>query len=133
MGHSLKEMLKAKGITPYRIQKDLGVSEGAVRGWMKGQIPRGDHLLKLAKYLEVSPYMIVWGREPRTKISSEALYLAEKITKFERSNPGSITLIKKLIELFMQEMQQRQKALIKKTKERKRSEKPNPSGTLSLK
>ena len=65
-GVTLKNILKEKGITAYRIQKELGIAEGTVRGWFRGSVPRGDHLLAVSQYLGVDPRVLMGVKETDT-------------------------------------------------------------------
>ena len=51
----LKEIIDAKGVTPYRIGVDTSVSKQSVMNYLSGKnIPTGNALKELAAYLEVS-------------------------------------------------------------------------------
>lgn len=83
MGERLRKILHDKGITPYRIQKDIGISEGTIRGWFKGKIPRSDHLLKVSKYLNVDPeYLLLGDIAHKPTLRKEALLIAEEIAQY---------------------------------------------------
>lgn len=48
------EVLKARGITPSKMLKDLGFSSGLMSQWKSGaQKPSLDKLIKMAEYLKV--------------------------------------------------------------------------------
>lgn len=69
----LNDTMRGRKLTNYRLAKDLGLSEGTIRGWRKGTSePRGKTLLRLAEYLNVSPAWLKYG---------EAEHLAEKERK----------------------------------------------------
>ena len=48
----IKKMCKEKGISVYRLRKDLGFTEGTMEKW-DGSMPGADKLLLVAKYFEV--------------------------------------------------------------------------------
>jgi len=49
------KLLEKKGITQYRLSKDIGVSEGLISEWKGGKCkPTTERLIKLAKYFGVS-------------------------------------------------------------------------------
>lgn len=83
MEERLKSLLQERGITPYKIQKDLGICEGTVRGWFKGKIPRGDHLLKISDYLGVDPHYLLSGeKQYEPQLSQQAEKLAEEFAQY---------------------------------------------------
>jgi len=48
-------LIAEKGITQYRLSKDIGVSEGHISDWKSGKSsPTSERLIKLAKYFGVS-------------------------------------------------------------------------------
>jgi SOS-response transcriptional repressor LexA len=54
--------MKSKGVTAYRLAKDLGISEGTVRNWKRGNNrPDAVHVVDLANYLSVSPGWLMYG------------------------------------------------------------------------
>jgi len=49
------KLIEEKGITPYRLAKDIGVSMGHIGDWKSGRSsPTSERVVKLAKYFEVS-------------------------------------------------------------------------------
>ncbi|WOO35981.1 helix-turn-helix transcriptional regulator [Anaerocolumna sp. AGMB13020] len=49
-----KTLLKEKGITPYKVAKDTGISQGTLSDWKLGKCkPKLDKLMKIANYLGV--------------------------------------------------------------------------------
>lgn len=46
----IKEFADEKGVTVYRIEKDLNLSNGAISKWRQS-VPNSDNLFKVAKYL----------------------------------------------------------------------------------
>ena len=51
----LSLLLDDKGITAYRLRKDLSLSNSIVTYWMDGtRLPNGESLIKLAEYFGVS-------------------------------------------------------------------------------
>lgn len=54
MYEKFAELLRQKGITPYRVFKETGVSQTTLSDWKKGKsVPKIDKLQKIADYLEV--------------------------------------------------------------------------------
>jgi len=52
LGDKLKELLKQAGITQVALAENLGVSRQTVVDWIKGQVPKGTHLLGIIDLLE---------------------------------------------------------------------------------
>jgi transcriptional regulator with XRE-family HTH domain len=50
-----KKIITEKGITPYRISKDTGISQVTLSDWKHGRsIPKVDKLIKIANYLNLT-------------------------------------------------------------------------------
>ena len=56
--------------------KELGLSTGSTGNWKKGQLPKGDILMKIADYLNTSIDYIIFG-EYRDNLTDEEKYLLE--------------------------------------------------------
>lgn len=54
-GSGIKELAKAKGLKLNQLADEIGVSRQSVSDWIKGQIPKGIHLVNLCRILEVTP------------------------------------------------------------------------------
>jgi transcriptional regulator with XRE-family HTH domain len=54
-GVKIKDIAKTQGISIIEIASQIGVSRQTVNDWIKGQIPKGNHLLSIAKILNTSP------------------------------------------------------------------------------
>lgn len=51
---NFEEIVKEKGITPYRVAKETGISTATLTSWKKGAyIPKLDKLIKISTYLGV--------------------------------------------------------------------------------
>lgn len=51
----LDKLIKAKGITAYRLAKDLGFAPTVFSDWKSGKsMPKADKLVKIANYLGVT-------------------------------------------------------------------------------
>lgn len=53
MYKKIKQLCEKNNISVYRLEKLLGLSTGSVSKW-ENSVPRGDTLLKVANYFEVS-------------------------------------------------------------------------------
>lgn len=54
-GLKLKEMAKGRKLSLQNLADQIGVSRQTVNDWIRGQIPKGNHLLLLCKLLAVNP------------------------------------------------------------------------------
>jgi len=54
-GAKLRTLLKEKGMTLTGLANRLNVSRQAVNDWTKNQVPKGSHLIRISKILEVNP------------------------------------------------------------------------------
>lgn len=50
-----REIIQSRNLTPYKIAKDTGISQGLMAEYNRGEkIPTVNNLIKIANYLEVS-------------------------------------------------------------------------------
>jgi transcriptional regulator with XRE-family HTH domain len=54
-GLKLKELAKSKKLSLQDLAEEVGVSRQTVNDWIKGQVPKGNHLLLLCRLLGVNP------------------------------------------------------------------------------
>lgn len=54
IGNIIK-IMENKGITPYKMEKDIGIKQTTFISWKKGSQPPADKLIKIIQYLEVTP------------------------------------------------------------------------------
>ncbi|MHB1350257.1 MAG: helix-turn-helix domain-containing protein [Desulfobulbaceae bacterium] len=54
-GSIIKSLAKDQGITLKKLAADIGVSRQSVSDWVKGQLPKGNHLVALCKLLNTTP------------------------------------------------------------------------------
>lgn len=72
----LREICKEKGTTVTNMLSKLGISTGSTGNWKKGQLPKGDILIKIADYLDTSVDYILLG-EYRSDITNDEKKLVE--------------------------------------------------------
>ena len=54
MYDKFRQLIDSKGITPYKLAKDTGISQSTLSDWKVGRsTPKLDKLLKIADYLGV--------------------------------------------------------------------------------
>ena len=54
-GVNIKLLAKEKGITLKQLAAEIGVTRQSVGDWVKGQLPKGNHLVALCKIFETTP------------------------------------------------------------------------------
>ena len=55
MYKKFEQLVKARGITPYRVAKDIGISQVVFSEWKSGKCkPKADKLKKIADYFGVT-------------------------------------------------------------------------------
>lgn len=58
------QILQERGITPYKVSKETGVSQSTLSDWKKGRsTPKSDNMKKIADYLDVSVDYLMTGNE----------------------------------------------------------------------
>ena len=63
-----EKLMKAKGVTPYRVFKETGVSQSSLSDWKRGRsIPKIDKLKKIAAYFGVSVNYLMGDPEEEQK------------------------------------------------------------------
>lgn len=55
LGDKLKNLLAERGLTQEAFSEMVGVSRQTYSEWVKGQVPKGSHLLKLCRVLKIEP------------------------------------------------------------------------------
>lgn len=83
-GNKLKEQIKIVGISQAALAQELGVSKTAVGGWIKGSMPKGEHLIKICKILRANPNYFFNEELPGISIPVHRKKLAGKITDDSR-------------------------------------------------
>lgn len=72
----LRKICRENGTTVTNMLSKLGISTGSTGNWKKGQLPKGDILIKIADYLNSSIDYILMG-EYRSDISKDERKLIE--------------------------------------------------------
>lgn len=105
LGKRLDSLRKEKGVSKYKMAKDIGVPVSTVRSWINSHInPREPNIEKLEKYFEVHPAWLRYGEENYSKKSEDgSLRTAHKIKKFAEEYPEGLSYLEDVIELFMKE------------------------------
>lgn len=66
----LESMCSRKGITVSSLVKALGLSTSKVTAWKNGSVPKGEILVKIADYLDVTVDYILGRTDTTTEINS---------------------------------------------------------------
>lgn len=90
------KLLNEKGITPYKLSQDTGISTATLSDWKKGRsTPKQDKLKKIADYFGVSVDFLMTGKE---KEGGEDYYVNEETKKIAQAIFGNEDL-RKLFEV----------------------------------
>lgn len=54
-GQNIKSQTKAQGLTLQSVSSAIGVTRQTINSWINGQMPRGEHLVRLCNVLSVEP------------------------------------------------------------------------------
>lgn len=77
------KLIQERGITPYKVSKDTGVSQSTLSDWKRGvSTPKQDKLQKIADYLGVSIDYLITGEEKdgdRYYLNDETAQMAQKL------------------------------------------------------
>lgn len=74
------KIMESKQITPYKMEKDIGIKQATFSSWKKGSQPQADKLIKIIKYLEVTPNEI-FGYEEGINLNENEKELLELFRK----------------------------------------------------
>lgn len=55
---NIENLMKKKGISVYRLEKDTGIKQSSFSHWKKGTQPTVDKIIKICEYLKVTPDQI---------------------------------------------------------------------------
>lgn len=95
----IKETCKSKKIPIYKLEKDLGYSNGYIGGLKKGTVP-DDRLREIANYLEVSHDYLMYGEETTKKVPTYSRDHIEMIRMYDSCDAASKKKIMDMIRLF---------------------------------
>ena len=54
-GEKIKNLIKENNFSIVKLAEKIGVSRQTVNDWIKGQVPKGNHLINLCKLFKVNP------------------------------------------------------------------------------
>ena len=70
---NIENLMKKKGITAYKLEKETGIKQSSFSHWKKGTQPTVDKIFKICEYLKVSPNQIFGYNEPEADPDPEQL------------------------------------------------------------
>lgn len=83
MYEQFEKLCKTKGVTPYRVCKETGLTTATISNWKAGRYtPKADKLQKIADYFGVTLEYLMTGTEPAEKSNPDLTARDERdITK----------------------------------------------------
>lgn len=75
-------LCKKQNTSVSNMLKELGLSTGSTGNWKRGQLPKGDILVKIANYLDTSIDYIIFGKY-RTNLTEDE----QRLIKIYKSTP----------------------------------------------
>lgn len=82
-----EQLLQLKGITPYKLSKELGIATSTLSDWKNGRsVPKMDKLQKIADYFNVSVDYLMNGetKDEKYYLNDETAQMAQEM--FENKN-----------------------------------------------
>ena len=82
----IEQIMKKKGISAYQIEKNTGIKQQTFSNWKKGIEPGAEKVLKIIKYLGVTPNEVFgYSTEPKlTENEKELLGLFQQLPEREQ-------------------------------------------------
>lgn len=74
----LKPLCHSRGITPFKMAKDLGISPRTQANWKKGSEPREETKIRIAEYLGVDPSYFDEPKEVNVESESIKTFIEEQ-------------------------------------------------------
>lgn len=104
-GQRISDLLKEKRVSNYRLAKDLGIAESAVRKWRKDETtPRSKTLQKIADYFSISPVWLLYGDEAHAPTLGDwAMSIARRLEKYVEKHPGEKERIEAVVDALVEE------------------------------
>lgn len=68
---NIEKIMKAKGISAYKLEKDTGIKQTTFQGWKRGSQPAADKIETLIQYLKVSADEIFGIEKKETELTPE--------------------------------------------------------------
>ena len=84
---NLLNIMDQKGITAYKINKDIGIKPSTFTAWKNGSQPTIDKIIRIVQYLEITPNELFGYTENKpdlTENEKEMLELFQKLSDREQ-------------------------------------------------
>jgi len=80
-GEKIKSLAQERGLSLKTLAEQTGVSRQTINDWIKGQVPKGNHLISICKIFQVNPdYFFLITSEESTSIPLHRIRKAAKVT-----------------------------------------------------
>ncbi len=98
----LKELLEEKSVTPYRVAKEIGVSQTTIKNWVTGYTaPKERHIKALADYFGITTDELL-GKEKQPTTLGELHPANKKLMELSRTlSPEEAEKVYKAISLLL--------------------------------
>ena len=99
---NLKELLEEKSVTPYRVAKEIGVSQTTIKNWVTGYTaPKERHIKALADYFGITTDELL-GKEKQPTTLGELHPANKKLMELSRTlSPEEAEKVYKAISLLL--------------------------------
>lgn len=99
----LKELLEEKSVTPYRVAKEIGVSQTTIKNWVTGYTaPKERHIKALADYFGITTDELL-GKEKQPTTLGELHPANKKLMELSRTlSPEEAEKVYKAISLLLE-------------------------------
>ena len=99
----LKELLEEKAVTPYRVAKEIGVSQTTIKNWVTGYTaPKERHIKALADYFGITTDELL-GKEKQPTTLGELHPANKKLMELSRTlSPEEAEKVYKAISLLLE-------------------------------
>ena len=104
----LKAILKDRGITAYRLSKDLKLPMSTVQSWIDGStVARDKNLKKVAEYLRVTDSWLRYGDFKQAPcIQDEVQHICNRLSHFANNHPKKFEVVSKTILFFIKQYEE---------------------------
>ena len=89
----LLETLEKKGITQYKLCKDLEIGNSTITSWKKGKMPSIDKVIAIVRYLEISADWLLETEHENLTVEEQNLLAA-----YRSADPGMRAAARKLLD-----------------------------------
>lgn len=98
----LKDLLEEKSVTPYRVAKEIGVSQTTIKNWVTGYTaPKERHIKALADYFGITTDELL-GKEKQPTTLGELHPANKKLMELSRTlSPEEAEKVYKAISLLL--------------------------------